>query len=431
MNTAPSPIWHPLTQHGLSPEEIHIDRAAGAYLFARRGTKGAPKGERRIIDAISSWWVISHGHCHPEIVHAIQKQANACDQVIFAGLTHAPAEELATRLCAIAGESLDHVFYSDSGSTAVEVALKMAIGYWTNINKPRTKIIALEGGYHGSTFGTMSVGGRSVYNKSYEPFLFETEYIPFPEQGRESETFEALEEILKKNKNNVAAFIFEPLLQGAIGMRPYSADVLKTLADMCRAQNVLLIADEVMTGFGRTGTLFACEQAELIPDLMCLSKGLTGGFLPMGATLCTREIYQAFYHEDKSKMFFHSSSFGGNPLSCAAANASLNIWESEPVLERIATIAKSHANAASGFSKRKDILNVRQKGTILAMDIKAEDAGYLSKIQPAFYESFLSQDVLLRPIGNTVYIMPPYCVTQKDLSKIYDAITSALDEVRE
>ncbi len=426
MNDYKSPIWHPYTQHAIAPEAVHIDRAAGAYLFAHEGEDG---GERCIIDAISSWWVISHGHCHPDIVRAVQNQASACDQVIFAGFTHEPAEELAEKLINATDNHLSKIFFSDSGSTAVEAALKMAIGYWEHTGLARRKIIALEGGYHGDTFGTMSVGGRSIYHKLYEPYMFEVEHIPFPEEGRESESFDALEKILNDNKDDVAAFIFEPLLQAAGGMRIYSADVLKTMADMCRAHDVLLIADEVMTGFGRTGTMFACEQAKLTPDLMCLSKGLTGGFLPLGATLCSEEIYKAFYHKDKSKMFFHSSSFMGNPLSCAAANASMDIWENEPVLERIEQIAKSHADAACQLSKRSDIANIRQKGSMLAMDLVVEDAGYLSQIQPKLYDAFLSQNVLLRPLGNSIYILPPYCSTKDDLDKIYNSINIALNNL--
>ncbi len=424
-------IWHPFTQHGLESPPVHVDRASGPYLFARgESPEGVPTGERRIIDAISSWWVITHGHCHPEIVRAVQQQAATLDQVIFAGFTHEPAEELAERLIGVTGDAFQHVFYSDSGSTSVEVALKMAIGFWEHTGHPRHKIIALEGGYHGDTFGTMSAGGRSIYNKLYEPFLFEVDHIPFPEKGQEGKSLNALEALLKENKGKIAAFIFEPLVQGAAGIRPYSSDVLKTMTDMCRAQDVLLIADEVMTGFGRTGTMFACEQAEFSPDLMCISKGLTGGFLPMGATLCTGDIYDSFYHKDKAKMFFHSSSFTGNPMSCAAANASLEIWENEPVLERIDFIAKAHAEVASQFSRRPDVTNLRQKGSILAMDIATEETGYLSEIQPKLYDSFLGQDVLIRPIGNTIYIMPPYCVSEDDLKTVYNTINFVLDEFR-
>ena len=417
-----SPVWHPFTQHAISPESIRVDCGSGAYLFARQG-----KHERRIIDAISSWWVITHGHCHPKIVHAVQQQAATLDQVIFAGFTHGPAEEVADKLLDMCEDNLSRVFFSDSGSTAVEVALKMAIGFWEHTGRPRRKIIALEGGYHGDTFGGMSAGSRSVYNKLYEPFLFEVEHIPFPGHDHEGACFEALENVLKDNKDDVAAFIFEPLIQGAGGMRVYSPDVLKALCEMCKAHDVLLIADEVMTGFGRTGTMFACEQAGVAPDFVCVSKGLTGGFLPLGATLCTEEIYKAFYHKDKAKMFFHSSSFTGNPLACAAALASLEVWESEPVLDRIEEISRAHAHASLGFAGRSDVENVRQKGTILAMDVRAEAKGYLSEVQPRLYDAFLARNVLLRPLGNTVYILPPYCVTQKDLEEIYECINFALD----
>lgn len=432
MSDTSSPIWHPFTQHGLAPDSVHVDRASGAYLFARKSSHGVPSGERRIIDAISSWWVITHGHCHPHITHAVQEQAACLDQVIFAGFTHEPAEKLASRLIGLTDKAFDHVFFSDSGSTAVEVALKMAIGYWAHIGSPRQKIIAFEEGYHGDTFGTMSAAGRSVYNKIYEPYLFEVEHIPAPVQGNEAHALERLETYLNDNKDDVAAFLFEPLLLGAGGMKIYSADTLKAMVDMCRAHGVLLIADEVMTGFGRTGTMFACEQAGFMPDIMCLSKGITGGFLPMGATMCTDAIYKAFYHKDRTKMFFHSSSFTGNALSCAAANASLDVWDQEPVMGRLDIIAKSHANAAGDFSKRADVTNVRQKGTMLALDVAVDEgkqAGYASEIQPLLYDLALENNVLLRPLGNSLYVLPPYCVTKNDLADIYGAITRVLDGI--
>lgn len=422
-----SPIWHPFTQHAIAPESIHVDRASGAYLFARKKGKHA---EQRIIDAISSWWVITHGHCHPDIIHAVQEQASKLDQIIFAGFTHEPAEELAHSLIKMTGDPLQHVFYSDSGSTAVEVALKMAIGYWQHTDRSRQKIIALEGGYHGDTFGGMSAGARGAYNDIYSPYLFDVIHVPVPTPGNEANALAKLDETLNTHKDNVAAFIFEPLLLGAGGMIMYSADTLKAMTDLCKAHDVLLIADEVMTGFGRTGTLLACNQAHFTPDLLCLSKGLTGGFLPLGATLCTRDIYNAFYHKDKAKMFFHSSSFTGNPMACAAANASLKIWETEPVTDRIRTIAQSHADAAHHFAERDDLENIRQKGTVLAMDVKVKKgAGYLSEIQPKLYESFLDQNVLLRPLGNTIYILPPYCVDEDDLAEIYTAIENAIDRL--
>lgn len=415
-----SPVWHPFTQHGIAGPMVNIVRAEGAYLYTQDG--------RKIIDAVSSWWVNTHGHCHPKIVAAVQAQAAKLEQVIFAGFTHEPAETLAAKLCAITKQ--DHVFYSDSGSTAVEVALKMAIGYWAqatekNGGKPRSKIVALEHAYHGDTFGTMSAGARSVYNSKYEEFLFDVHHLPFENMAG------AFEEYLNKNKNDVAALIVEPLVQGAAGMKMYSAEILKKLAALCQQHDVLLIADEVMTGFGRTGTLFACEQAGVQPDIVCLSKGLTGGFLPMGATLCAGKIYDAFYSTDRAKMFMHSSSYMGNALACAAALANLEIWESEKVLDNIQRIAACHGAAKAKFEKRGDVAEVRHLGTILAIDVKVPESGYLSTIGPRLYALFMGQDILLRPLGNTVYILPPYCTTNAELERIYDGIHGALDTLRD
>lgn len=399
-----NPVWHPLTQHGLGIPELEIDRAQGAHLYTKDG--------RKIIDAISSWWVTTHGHCHPKIVNAVQTQAQNLDQIIFAGLTHAPAENLARELLRIVPDNLQHVFYSDSGSTSVEVALKMAIGYWKNKGAKRSKILALEGGYHGDTFGAMAAGARGVFSKAYEEYLFEVRHIPPDAQF--------LEDVLKAQGDEIAAFIFEPLVQGAAGMRIYDAAILKSMHDLCRAYGVILIADEVMTGFGRTGTMFACEQAGIAPDILCLSKGLTGGFLPMGATLCTAEIYDAFFAKERSKMFFHSTSFTANPLSCAAALASLQIWREEPVQSRINAIAAAHKAALKRFPEARSL------GTIFALDIAGTDADYLSTRAPQLYQDFLAQDILLRPIGNCLYIMPPYCIGAEDLNKVYDAIDDAL-----
>lgn len=418
-----SRIWHPMTQHALMGPEIHIERAEGGYLYG--------KSDRKILDAISSWWVITHGHCHPKIVEAVQSQAGKLEQVIFAGFTHEPAEELTEKLLRFTDRSLEFVFYSDSGSTAIEVALKMAIGYHTHNDKPRSKIVALEGGYHGDTFGAMSAGARGVFNKLYEPYLFETTHLPFPAPGKESVTLQKFRDLLKKEGDNVAALILEPLVLGADGMKIYTPETLKALHDLCQEYGVLLIADEVMTGFGRTGTKFACEQAGITPDIVCLSKGLTGGFLPMGATLCSRDIYKAFYKKDRAKTFFHSTSFTGNPLSCVAASANLDIWKEEDVQHKINEISKSHIRAQRWFDARPDVAEIRTMGTIFALDIPDQTNGYLSSLGPVLYDFFLEHDVLLRPIGNTVYILPPYCVTQTDLDLIYDTLWRSLDYVRD
>ncbi|MCB1532867.1 MAG: adenosylmethionine--8-amino-7-oxononanoate transaminase [Alphaproteobacteria bacterium] len=418
-----SRIWHPMTQHALMGPEIHIERAEGAYLYG--------KNDRKILDAISSWWVITHGHCHPKIANAVKAQADKLDQVIFAGFTHEPAERLTEKLLRFTDPLLEFVFYSDSGSTAVEAALKMAIGYHTHTGNPRTKIVALEGGYHGDTFGAMSAGARGVFNKLYEPYLFETTHLPFPAPGKEAKTLQVFKDLLKKEGNNVAALILEPLVLGADGMKIYSPETLKSLHDLCKEYGVLLIADEVMTGFGRTGTKFACEQAGIVPDIMCLSKGLTGGFLPMGATMCSRDIYKAFYKEDRAKTFFHSTSFTGNPLSCAAAVANLDLWDTEPVQQNINDITKAHARARGWFEARPDVAGVRTIGTIFALDIPDSTSGYLSSLGPVLYDFYLEHDVLLRPIGNSVYILPPYCVTQADLDLIYDTLWRSLDFIRD
>jgi adenosylmethionine-8-amino-7-oxononanoate aminotransferase len=416
-----SPIWHPLTQHALSAPEVFVERAEGAYLYTREG--------RRIMDAISSWWVITHGHGHPKIVRAVQEQAGKLDQVIFAGFTHAPAEALAQKLVSITDPALEFVFFSDSGSTAVEVALKMAIGYFAHNGKKKNTIVALEGGYHGDTFGAMAAGGRGVFSRIYEDYLFDVQHLPFPQAGQEHATLDAFEDILKTRA--VAALIVEPLVQGAAGMRIYSPAVLKALHALCQKYDALLIADEVMTGFGRTGTKFACQQAGVTPDLMCLSKGLTGGFLPMGVTMATLDVYKAFYQKDRAKTFFHSTSFTGNPLACAAALANLEVWDEEPVLERVHVIAKSHGRAKRWFEARPDVAAARSLGAILALDIHDAQEGYLSGIAPLLYDSLMEQDVLLRPLGNTVYILPPYCVTQKELDQIYDTIWRSLDFLRD
>ena len=412
-----SPVWHPFTQHALVPDATLVTRGEGVWLETEKG---------RVLDAISSWWVITHGHRHPKIVEAIKTQADGLDQVIFAGFTHQPAEDLARALVAIAPQGLARVFYSDSGSTSVEVALKMALGFWKNRGPKngtelRTRIIALEHAYHGDTVGTMSAGARGVYNAAYAPLLFDVVRLPFPAVGRERQTLDQL----KAAAANAAALIVEPLILGAGGMLIYSADVLREMAAICRQTGTLLILDEVMTGFGRTGTLFACEQAGIAPDILCLAKGLTGGSLPLAATLCTEEIFAAHYSTDRSRTFFHSSSFTANPIACAAACANLEIWRDEPVKERIATLAGRQEERLARFGGDARFENARRLGTITALDLKVPDAGYLANVAPELMKFFQDRNILLRPLGNTIYVMPPYCVTAAELDLVYDAILEA------
>ena len=410
-----SPVWHPFTQHGLQEPIPLVSHAQGACLFTADG--------RRIIDAISSWWVTTHGHAHPKLAAAIAAQAARLDQIIFAGWTHEPAEALAEGLCRIMPAELTRVFFSDSGSTSVEVALKMALGYWLHRGEPRHRILVLENGYHGDTIGAMSVGARGVFNRAYEPLLFDVETIPFPAAGREQEALDALELACR---NQAAAFIVEPLILGAGGMLIYSARTLAEMRRICSAHGVLFIADEVMTAWGRTGTLLACEQAGVVPDILCLSKGLTGGALPLAVTMATEPIYLAHYGEERARMFFHSSSYTANPVACAAANANLAIWREEPVLDRVADLSRRQSDRLSALAVHPAVRNSRQLGTIAALEIGSPE-GYLSDIAPRLLTFFRDRDLLLRPLGNTVYVMPPYCISDADLDQIYQAIEEACD----
>ena len=407
-----SPVWHPFTQHAVHGEIPTIVRTEGAWLAAADG--------RRIFDAISSWWVVTHGHRYPPIMEAIRTQTDLLDQIIFAGFTHPPAEQLARRLVAITPPPLEHVFFSDSGSTSVEVALKMALGFWQHAGEDRRHILALEGAYHGDTIGGMSVGERSVFNAPYEPLLFDVGRLPFPHKGREQETLTALDKACRGRA--VAALIVEPLILGAGGMLIYESGVLAEMARICKSHGALLIADEVMTGWGRTGTLFACEQADIVPNIACYSKGLTGGALPLAVTLCGGAIFDAHYSQDRRKTFFHSSSYTANPIACAAALANLDVWRTEPVMQRITTLAAAQAKALDRFRDDRRFENVRQIGTIAALDLAVADAGYLADAGPRLYRHFIARGSLVRPLGNTIYLMPPYCSTEAEIGAVYDAI---------
>jgi adenosylmethionine-8-amino-7-oxononanoate aminotransferase len=419
MPNARCAVWHPFAQHALEEGFPTVVGADGAYLTTADG--------RRIIDAISSWWVITHGHRHPHIVAAIAAQAQVLDQIIFAEYTHEPAEQLARKLLTLVPEGLAHVFYSDSGSTSVEVALKMALGYWRHLGSRRHRIIVMQGSYHGDTVGTMSVGARGVFTESYEPLLFDVATIPFPSPGRESETLDALEALCRLD--DTAAFIVEPLVLGGGGMLMYPPSVLRDLHHICRAHGILFIADEVMTGWGRTGSLFACDQARIAPDIACYSKGLTAGSLPLAVTLCRAEIFEAHYAHDRRRTFFHSSSFTANPMACAAALANLEVWESEPVRARVAGLESLHREFLPEIANDARFANVRQTGTIVAMDVRTTHGGYLASVGPQLRRAFRAAGVLLRPLGNTIYILSPYCVSREDLAVIYGAIREAVREI--
>ncbi|KQU89630.1 adenosylmethionine-8-amino-7-oxononanoate aminotransferase [Mesorhizobium sp. Root102] len=412
-----SHVWHPFTQHALETAIPEIVRTEGAYLHKADGT--------RILDAISSWWVVTHGHRHPRIIKAIETTAASLDQIIFAGFTHEPAERLAKALVGLAPAGLDWVFYSDSGSTSVEVALKMALGYFRNIGAPRSRIVVMEHSYHGDTIGTMSVGARGVFNAAYEPLLFEVDTISFPAAGREQETLDRFEAVSRDRR--AAALIVEPLVLGAGGMLMYPAWVLTELKKIAEASGTLLIADEVMTGWGRTGTMFACEQASISPDILCTSKGLTGGVVPLAATLATDAIFQAHYSVDRKKTFFHSSSYTANPIACAAALANVEIWRDEPVAERVAALSAMQAAGLRRFRNNANFTDRRTTGTIAALDLRTGSAGYLAEIGPKLRAFFLERGLLVRPLGNVLYLLPPYCITGEELDGLYGAIEEAGD----
>jgi adenosylmethionine-8-amino-7-oxononanoate aminotransferase len=425
-------IWHPFTQEALDPEPILIERAAGAYLYTADG--------RKLLDGISSWWVNLHGHAHPRIAAAIAEQARKLEHVIFAGFTHEPARELAEGLRRVLPAGLEHIFFSDDGSTAVEVALKMALQYWHNIGRPEKKrLVALEHAYHGDTAGAMSVGADSAFVAPFQAMRFPVWRVPSAycfrcPVGKRRETCDieclgALGRLLEEHHGEIAALIVEPLLQGAGGMIVHPIEFLQRVGALCSEFGVLLIADEVLTGFGRCGRMFASERAGIVPDIMCLSKGLTGGFLPMGATVCTGAIHETFYSVDRSRTFFHGHSYTANPLGCAAGVASLKIFESEPVFERIAAIEKIHAERSAAFRGHPAVGDVRMLGTVMAMELAAEDPGYFSRMRPALYDFFLERGVLLRPLGNVVYVLPPYVITDEELHRVYDVLKESLELV--
>ena len=409
-------VWHPYTPMKIWPEAIAITSGKGVYLTDENGNQ--------YIDAISSWWVNLHGHSHPYIAQKVHEQMLTMEHCIFAGFTHGPAVTLAERLLAILPGSMAKIFYSDNGSTAVEVALKMALQYWQNKGISRKKIIAIDGAYHGDTFGAMSVSARSIFTAAFSDLLFDVSFIPFPEKGREAESIAVLQQLVAAG--DVAAFIAEPLIQGSAGMQMYDARTLDAYFAACRATDTLIIADEVMTGFGRTGPLFACSQVAHAPDIICLSKGLTGGAMPMGITATTQEIYDAFYDDDRTRMLYHGHSYTANATICAAALASLDLLLHADCSASRLRIADAHKQFAATITGHEMVEDIRQTGTILAITLRAGISSYHSNLRDELYQYFISRQILLRPLGNIIYILPPYCITDQELDLVYDAIRSYL-----
>ena len=410
-------IWHPYTPMKLRPTALGIVRSEGVYLYDEQG--------KSYIDAVSSWWVNLHGHSHPLIAQAIYQQAQTLAHCMFAGLTHEPAVQLAERLLALTPGEMRHVFYSDNGSCATEIAIKMALQAFHNQQKPRRTIVALEHSYHGDTFGAMSASGRGLFTQPFDDKLFNVVFIPVPTREHAAESLTALKSILATG--DVAALIVEPLVQGAAGMQMHDADALSQLFSAAKAAGAYVIADEVMTGFGRTGSLFACDQLSVAPDMICLSKGLTGGTLPMAVTLCTEPLYQAFYSDDVQHAFYHGHSYTANPIACSAALASLDLLLTDECTQARAMIAEAHRAFADEIAEHAKVENVRTCGTILAMTIRTSGGShYLSQERDRIYHYFLNRGVLLRPIGNVLYLIPPYCISAEQLQMIYQLIRDFL-----
>jgi adenosylmethionine---8-amino-7-oxononanoate aminotransferase len=411
-------IWHPYTQMQNALPIIPIKSGKGSLLYGEDG--------KSYIDAVSSWWTNMHGHAHPYIAEKIAQQAAKLEHVIFAGFTHQPAADLAKKLIEILPDNQAKIFYSDNGSTAVEVALKMVFQYWGNQNKNKKIIIAFENAYHGDTFGAMSVSGRSAFTKPFNAFLFEVIFIPPPVKGQEAKSTDTLKKIIVHHKDQIAAFIFEPLVQGTAGMVVHEADGLDELIAICQHNNIFTIADEVMTGFGRTGKMFTSDYLKNKADIFCLSKGITGGFLPFGVTSCNIKIFNAFLSNDKSKTFFHGHSYTANPIVCAAALANLELFEIENTLEKIKWIEAQHQAFIPKIIGNGRILDIRVLGSILAIEIRVADASYFSDLRDKIYNYFIENGILLRPLGNIIYILPPYCISQKELDYVYSHITTLL-----
>ena len=403
-------LWHPYTQEKIALPPIPVVRGRGVWLETEDG--------RKILDGISSWWVNIHGHSHPFLNEALARQAGEVEHLMFAGFTHRPAVELAEKLVKVLPPGLSRIFYSDNGSTAVEVALKMAYQFWHNRGQTERKIfVALENAYHGDTFGAMAASGASGFTAPFEKLLFKVL------RARDAAT---LEQIFTENDKEIAALIVEPMLQGAGGMIVWEAEFLKTARELCDRYGVLLIADEVLTGFGRTGRMFACEHASVSPDIICLSKALTAGYLPLGVTAATEKIYESFYSDDRRKTFFHGHSFTANPLACAVAAASLDLFERENCLEKIAVINRIFNNRLPKFRALECVADARLIGAVIALEIASENGGYLADIGQQLYGEFIRRGILLRPLGNVLYFMPPYVIAESEIEWVLDEVEAVL-----
>lgn len=409
-------IWHPFDQ-AKGASIIPIVKGEGSYVYDEDGKK--------YIDGFSSWWVNAHGHCNSYIANKISEQAHQLEHVAFGGFTHPQAINLAERLVKLTPDNIQKVFFSDNGSTCNEVALKMAIQYWFNKGEKRSTFIAFENDYHGDTFGSMSLTARGGFNEPFERFMFDVKFIPTPNEDNKDIVIKTLNDIL--DSKDVAAFIFEPIVQGAAGMLMHSPKILSELIGLCKSKNVITIADEVFTGFGRTGKYFASDYFENKPDIMCLSKAITGGFLPLGITAVSDEIYSAFYSDDAKHTFLHGHSYTGNPLACAAANAALDLFEDEQVWQNISDISFQMKSFVDGIKDENSVRAARSFGCICAIEIETKGASsYFNTKGKDAYQYFLSKGIILRPLGNVIVLVPPYCISKEDLNYIFEEIRNYL-----
>lgn len=411
-------LWHPLTQHKLYPEHLAIMKAKGCVLTDENGNE--------YIDGIASWYTCMYGHCNDYITNRVTNQMKQLDQVVFAGFTHEPAIKLSEELMKILPQNQQKIFFSDNGSTAVDVALKMALQYHFNKGEKRGKIIALENGFHGDTFGAMSVSGLSIYNGCFEDFFIDVSRIPVPTE----ENFESVKQQFIKllETTNVAAFIYEPLVQGAAAMKMYDARLLDELLSLAKQYSTLTIADEVMTGFGKTGKYFASEYLVNQPDIICMAKSLTGGLVPMAITSCTQNVYDAFLSEDLVKGFFHGHTYSANPIACTAALAGIELLQSDEIKEKIKRLIASHQQFDKHIKEHPKVKETRQLGVIYALDINVNMERYGS-LRDKLFEFFMNKGVFLRPLGNTIYMLTPYIITDEQLEKVYNTIEEALEIV--
>jgi len=411
-------IWHPYTQHKTAAELVSISHGKDAWIYDENGNA--------YLDAISSWWTTLHGHANKAIAERIYQQALTLEHVIFAGCTHEPAVQLAEKLKPLLPGDFSRFFYSDNGSTAVEVALKMTIQYWQNQGQPkRNKIVALRHSYHGDTFGAMSVSERGVFTLPFQSYLFEVIFIDAPT----TKNLQVTQERLSTDIGSIAAFIYEPLVQGAGGMLMYEAEPLSQLLEYFHSENVLCIADEVMTGFGRTGNLFAGDLVKEKADIICLSKGLTGGVMPMSLTVCTEKVFSAFYDDDAMKTLFHGHSFTANPLACAAALASFDLLQEEQTKERHRYLCEQNQQFVELYQSNPKFQNLRATGTILAYELGSSSGEYLDNLKPAIIKAGMKQNIFIRPLGNTVYILPPYSTSPSEVGKLQEFMFTLAEQL--